>query len=566
MVISATRAPKYMNNEQLDPTIVNMARAIKSVETSGSQNPYQAKGGSGEYGAYQYTAPTWAADSQKYLGQAVPLEGATTAQQNQVAYGKIKDLKAQGYTPDQVASIWNSGKPDPTGNVGTNSSGVNYDTPQYVKSVTNAYNQFKNGQFPTPQPTASTVGAPQTTDQSSTDQSLGDELGGRLKNASDALNQSVSGQINPVSGILQVLGQGAGAVNDVVGKGLELIPGVKQAEGLLGKGVGKLAQTGVGQAVTGSWNDFAAKHPEAAGDIGAIGNIATLVPVFKGFGLAKEALGGAVAKTLGKDALSNVIADVAPKETASSIAEGIAKRGTTKVGLLRTITPVGDPAVRNLAQTVADNVPGFTKATDLATKINLTQDTVDAMANDLKNQVIKSGSDRIYSIKELKSALDKVPKPLGIVREQEGVLNRVKNAALDIAKKNGGKISNLFDARKEFDSLIKQQFPNLYNSDTLTPIRLAVRNIRNTMTDFTAKNLPEVDLKNSLTLQSKLLSAIENMSEKAASGQAKEVGSNVIDRFVGRHPLTAGVLKHAGKYVLKNAVPAVTGFEIGKLL
>lgn len=559
-----------MNNEQLDPTIVNMARAIKSVETSGSQNPYQAKGGSGEYGAYQYTAPTWAADSQKYLGQAVPLEGATTAQQNQVAYGKIKDLKAQGYTPDQVASIWNSGKPDPTGNVGTNSAGVKYDTPQYVRSVTSAYNQFKNGQFPTPQPTASTVGGVpaqnQQDIQTSQDQSLGGELTGRLKNASDALNKSVSGEINPLSGILQVGGQAAGAVNDVIGKGLELIPGVKQVEGLIGKGAGKLAQTGVGQSVIGSWNDFAAKHPEAAGDIGAVGNIATLVPVFKGFGLAKEALGGAVAKTLGKEALASTIADIAPKETASSVAEGIAKRGTTKVGLLRTITPVTDPAVRSLAQTVVDNVPGFEKAANLSAKINLTQDTVDAMANDLKNQVIKNGSDRIYSIKELKSALDRVPKPLGIVREQEGVLNRVKNAALDIAKKNGGKISNLFDARKEFDSLIRQQFPNLYNSDTLTPIRLAVRNIRNTMTDFAAKNLPEVELKNSLTLQSRLLDAIENMSEKVASGQAKEVGSNAIDRFVTRHPLTAGVLKHAGKYAVKNIVPAITGFELGKTL
>ena len=74
-------------NEQLDPSVVNLAKAIGQSESGGK---YDAKGKSGEYGAYQYTPTTWASDSHKYLGSVVPLEQATPAQQDEVAY-KLKN-------------------------------------------------------------------------------------------------------------------------------------------------------------------------------------------------------------------------------------------------------------------------------------------------------------------------------------------------------------------------------------------------------------------------------------------------------------------------------------------
>ena len=146
-----------MNNTQpqLDPSIVNMTKAIGQVESGGD---YSAVGKSKEYGAYQYTPDTWTTDSQKYLGQSVPLETTTPAQQDEVAYKKVEDLGKQGYKPDQIASIWNSGKPDYEGNVGTNKYGVNYDTPDYVNKVGKAYDAISNGQaIPQDSNTASTV-------------------------------------------------------------------------------------------------------------------------------------------------------------------------------------------------------------------------------------------------------------------------------------------------------------------------------------------------------------------------------------------------------------------------
>lgn len=158
-----------MNPTQpLDPSIVHLAQAISKAETGGSASPYTQAGQSGEYGAYQYTAPTWAADSQKYLGQAVPLDQATPAQQDEVAYNKIKSLGEQGYTPAQIASIWNSGKADPTGNVGVNKYGVAYNTPAYVQRVQKYYEQT-SGQQGTGAPVTplSTTGQQQPQQQSS---------------------------------------------------------------------------------------------------------------------------------------------------------------------------------------------------------------------------------------------------------------------------------------------------------------------------------------------------------------------------------------------------------------
>lgn len=129
----------------LDPQAVMLAKSIRTVE---SQNNFQATGKSGEYGAYQYLPTTWAAQSQKYLGQSVPLQQATPEQQNQVAYSQIKEWKDQGYNPGQIASMWNAGPGRPNaylqGNAGVNKYGASYDTAAYAQKVATTYQQLKN--------------------------------------------------------------------------------------------------------------------------------------------------------------------------------------------------------------------------------------------------------------------------------------------------------------------------------------------------------------------------------------------------------------------------------------
>ena len=121
-----------------DASVDDIMDAIKQVESGGN---YEARGASGEYGAYQFMPGTWAEWSRQYaeevLQMSVQLE-MTQENQDAVARWKIQKLVDQGYNPKQVASIWNSGQPEWEGKVGINKQGVRYDVPAYVSKVASA--------------------------------------------------------------------------------------------------------------------------------------------------------------------------------------------------------------------------------------------------------------------------------------------------------------------------------------------------------------------------------------------------------------------------------------------
>jgi len=125
----------------MDNDVINLAKAIRQTESGGDFN---AKGGSGESGAYQWMPGTWKAHAKQALGN----ENAemSPSNQNAVAYTVLKSWKDQGLNPAQIAAKWNSGSEVGWENKrGTNSAGVQYDVPKYVKSVTDAYQTVKAG-------------------------------------------------------------------------------------------------------------------------------------------------------------------------------------------------------------------------------------------------------------------------------------------------------------------------------------------------------------------------------------------------------------------------------------
>lgn len=135
---SPTQANPYAG---MDMGAINLAKAIRQTESGGDFN---AKGASGESGAYQWTPATWQAQAQQILGD--PKAAMTPANQNAVAYGIIKTWKDQGLNAAEIAAKWNSGSSTGWENkIGTNSYGVKYNVPQYVKSVTDAYQTIKAG-------------------------------------------------------------------------------------------------------------------------------------------------------------------------------------------------------------------------------------------------------------------------------------------------------------------------------------------------------------------------------------------------------------------------------------
>jgi len=106
----------------------SIASAIKKVESSGN---YQARGGSGEFGAYQFMPNTWREWAGKYAGN--PNLKPTPENQDFIANAKISELIKKGHTPQQIALIWNGGEPKIK--KGVNKYGVAYDSGAYANKV-----------------------------------------------------------------------------------------------------------------------------------------------------------------------------------------------------------------------------------------------------------------------------------------------------------------------------------------------------------------------------------------------------------------------------------------------
>jgi len=122
--------------QALDPKVKALASSILQHESGGN---YQAKGGSGEFGGYQFMPATWKSWSKRHLG--IDNAEMTVANQNKVAYNQIKEWKDSGLNPAQIASKWNSGRENAYKEnlKGVNKSGVAFNVPQYVKSVSAIY-------------------------------------------------------------------------------------------------------------------------------------------------------------------------------------------------------------------------------------------------------------------------------------------------------------------------------------------------------------------------------------------------------------------------------------------
>lgn len=349
-----------------DPDVINLSKAIFQRESGGDFNAVGDAGTS--HGAGQWQPGTWKAQAKDVLGD----ENAqmTPANQKAVIQVSIAKDKAAGLNPAQIAAKWNSGRThDWENHVGTttiNGQQIHYDTPKYVKDVTELYQQYKNqggqGYNPTPFSNPTTPGQfdftgigtqPTNTPDTST---LGGKVAGRLNDASGAISeigQGASGILGGdlsqahriVSGGLQTVGAGAGAVGDIVNSGLELIPGVKQVENMIGQGVGSLMATEGGKAVAQSIKDFSEKHPELSKDIGAGFNIITALPILKGL---------AVIKNVAMDAGATALKDVAEKsatnglnEIISSTAPGRKKLSFSPNGIKTLVQERALPEVEN---------------------------------------------------------------------------------------------------------------------------------------------------------------------------------------------------------------------------
>lgn len=551
---------------QADPAIVALMHGIKTNE--GTNGDYQGAGDKGTAaGIGQWSNQVNGVPQPLQSGQ-IPANFQAQAKQfglnpddfsaenqNKTMYAALAADKKAGLTPEQILSKWNSGDPNKYQNTST-STGTgpvgSYDVASYVKKGMAAAQEYAKsnsakgqilGNVPSPQ-----IGGSGTF--------LGD-VGNTLSDAgtgvSNALSQSLSGQINPLSGVLQGAGAVAGGVNGLVNNVLEHTPVVggiyKGAEGLIGQGAQALASTPVGQQVVQGAQGFAQAHPELSGDIGAAANIAGAIPVFKGVGLAKDAISGGIGAALHGAADDGLYDLVSPKLGPKAAAKAVASRGTVTKGLLRETSIVHDPKYEEVENAVRENVPKIDSNKPLSVNMARTQQSIDTLKSSLKADVGVQGAGKIFPIKQLMSGLRAMEKPDVIASDStlNNLYDRLLNRVQGIATKTGGKVENLPDMLSEFDSQVNRQFGNLWSNPNYTPMRAAVSQIREGIKTFAEDNMPNVGLKQRMLTIHHLITAKENMAAAATKGATKEVGTNAVDRFARRHPVIRGVLKAGTK-------------------
>lgn len=295
-------------------------------------------------------------------------------------------------------------------------------------------------------------------------------------------------------------------------------------------------------AVEGALGGLAKKYPTAARDVGDVANIATLPLGDAGAGLAKgtaEDVIKNVTDTTGNSATKNaskVLDLVTPQLSKGQIEDAISS-GLGKVDKITgKVKIAADSATQRAAEAVKDIVkPGKT----VTENINRVRQGIADEANKLKSSI--ESTDHPYTFTELASRLKSVPKPILISTDTalNNAFDKTIDATLDIAKKNGGKVSSLLDTRKEFDQLAKSQFPNVFDDAKSGAMQSAVKGIRNEINNFIAENAPDAGVKESLSKQSSMYDAIDNMSTKVS----QEVGTNKWVRgaqnFARKHPIAS---------------------------
>jgi hypothetical protein len=112
---------------KLDAQILAFMVCLRFLESSGN---YQKSGASGEYGAYQIMPSTWQKYCTELFGRVFE---PTEYNQDMIVYWKLKGLSAI-YNVNEIAAIWNSGKPTWIGRKGVNKFGVKYDVEAYVRN------------------------------------------------------------------------------------------------------------------------------------------------------------------------------------------------------------------------------------------------------------------------------------------------------------------------------------------------------------------------------------------------------------------------------------------------
>jgi hypothetical protein len=351
---------------------------------------------------------------------------------------------------------------------------------------------------------------------------------------------------------LQVLGTGAGAALDVAGEvissGFGLLGDLASAatpdfiEDPVVKGIGDafksivgtdIAQAGIDAAGQGveAYQAWAAENPRASKNLDALANIALVAVPVKGGKPRGPSVAGRAGDKVAAAAVSQeqkirstFVDDLVRPKPTKAVREAEILR-TAEGGALsgRVVTP---SAAEQAIATTVTGVEGVTAKNTVLQNLTAIQAEIGAEATTLMAALeatpVKIARNTIKA--DMDGVLTKLASNPLLVGDAAKTGERVVAKARSLLGANPNTPAGVFTARREFDAWVKTQRPKIFDPNTESALSIAVRDTRQTMNDIVATAAPGAQVRDSLSRQSNLFSALDNIGPKAADEASTVIG------------------------------------------
>lgn len=220
---------------------------------------------------------------------------------------------------------------------------------------------------------------------------------------------------------------------------------------------------------------------------------------------------------------------IMPKMTPSVTAER-AKQWLMKTNMFWKVSSIASQREKEMAKSALNILrPRETVVSNINRSLKALNSETDNLINVVKNSPVT------YQTKDIIGRMKSIEKPL-MIRwwENEAKYNAVIKKFEEILNKSDKTAAWLLKARKEFDSFVNAEIPNLYTSDTMSPLKVAITKLRKIPNEWLNEKVGWDIVKGSLSKQNQLLDIIDNLATKA-----EWEGSTALQRWIKKNPLKA---------------------------
>lgn len=413
-------------------------------------------------------------------------------------------------------------------------------------------------------------------------QGLKESLNKRVDNTGEAMNKNQ----NVASKVLQVLGQGFGSVGDVVGAGITTAASAITPDSIeqpikegFTAGVKKIMGTQTAQKAVKTYDTFKSEHPELAGNLEAVANIADTLLMATGVGGAKKGAEQVVKQGVKQGTKIAVGAGEKVAGLTEKIAD-ITKKVGTKAGEFTGSTEVdSEVAKKAFKENLLQQIEG--KSSSIKKLDKTRSDVIDTIASDpryhpeidaenktfnVSNASKNLAKDRQSYVDQLSNLFSKVDEKFGgydtnaiIQKVSENVLGKNNTAKLVAI---GGKDSSFVKETQKLLGNIKKVYGDTVPRNEIWKLRQTIDKAINSMSDNQVAK----------SLRQDVRKAFAQSLENSLPGDTKDIVKRTMgemQKVIEAENYTNDVLKgfkiQGGKMtdLVRNAVGAEVGKSVG---